>query len=60
VELPGPRRAATLSVMMVPVTALLLAAPVPRALLSLPQGPGATPAAGGMPAAALSRGRTPA
>jgi hypothetical protein len=46
--------------MMVPVTALLLAAPVPRALLSLPQGPGATPAAGGMPAAALSRGRTPA
>lgn len=56
VELLGPTRAATLSI-MVPVTALLLAAFLLEEPISLLQGLGATLAAGGMLAAVLFTGR---
>lgn len=59
VELLGPTRAATLSI-MVPVTALLLAAFLLRETISLLQGMGATLAVGGMLAAVLFTGRKPA
>lgn len=59
VELLGPTRAATLSI-MVPVTALLLAALVLHEPISLLQGMGATLAVGGMLAAVLFTGRKPA
>lgn len=56
VELLGPTRAATLSI-MVPVTALLLAALVLHEPLSWLQGMGASLAVGGMLAAVLFTGR---
>jgi len=56
VELLGPTRAATLSI-MVPVTALLLAAFLLEEPISLLQGLGAALAAGGMLAAVLFTGR---
>lgn len=56
VELLGPTRAATLSI-MVPVTALLLAALLLREPISLLQGMGASLAVGGMLAAVLFTGR---
>lgn len=56
VELLGPTRAATLSI-MVPVTALLLAAYVLAEPISWLQGGGATLAVGGMLAAVLFTGR---
>jgi drug/metabolite transporter (DMT)-like permease len=56
VELLGATRAATLSI-MVPVTALLLAALVLHEPISLLQGMGATLAVGGMLAAVLFTGR---
>lgn len=56
VELLGPTRAATLSI-MVPVTALLLAALLLREPISLLQGLGASLAVGGMLAAVLFTGR---
>ncbi|MBR0671913.1 DMT family transporter [Neoroseomonas soli] len=56
VELLGPTRAATLSI-MVPVTALLLAALLLHESISLLQGLGASLAAGGMLAAVLFTGR---
>lgn len=56
VELLGPTRAATLSI-MVPVTALLLAAFLLEEPISLLQGLGATLAAGGMLTAVLFTGR---
>lgn len=56
VELLGPTRAATLSI-MVPVTALLLAALVLHEPISLLQWMGATLAVGGMLAAVLFTGR---
>ena len=56
VELLGPTRAATLSI-MVPVTALLLAALLLREPISLLQGLGASFAVGGMLAAVLFTGR---
>ena len=59
VELLGPTRAATLSI-MVPVTALLLAALVLHEPISLLQGMGASLAVGGMLAAVLFTGRKPA
>ena len=55
-ELLGPTRAATLSI-MVPVTALLLAAFLLEEPISLLQGLGATLAAGGMLTAVLFTGR---
>jgi drug/metabolite transporter (DMT)-like permease len=56
VELLGPTRAATLSI-MVPVTALLLAAFLLREPISFLQGMGASLAVGGMLAAVLFTGR---
>ncbi len=56
VELLGPTRAATLSI-MVPVTALLLAALLLREPISFLQGMGASLAVGGMLAAVLFTGR---
>lgn len=56
VELLGPTRAATLSI-MVPVTALLLAALLLHEPISLLQGMGASLAVGGMLAAVLFTGR---
>jgi len=56
VELLGPTRAATLSI-MVPVTALLLAALLLHEPISLLQGLGASLAVGGMLAAVLFTGR---
>jgi drug/metabolite transporter (DMT)-like permease len=59
VELLGPTRAATLSI-MVPVTALLLAAFVLHEPISWLQGIGAALAVGGMMAAVMFTGRKPA
>jgi drug/metabolite transporter (DMT)-like permease len=59
VELLGPTRAATLSI-MVPVTALLLAAFVLAEPISWLQGGGAALAVGGMLGAVLFTGRKPA
>ena len=59
VELLGPTRAATLSI-MVPVTALLLAALLLHEPISLLQVMGASLAVGGMLAAVLFTGRKPA
>jgi drug/metabolite transporter (DMT)-like permease len=56
VELLGATRAATLSI-MVPVTALLLAALLLHEPISLLQGLGASLAVGGMLAAVLFTGR---